>query len=371
MKLRLDAFKRAIEKVYAFYMRRYGFSSYYFTYFKNAQKAAYRDSTYSKADRKWTKDRGFFPWRIQQYGLSEENYKSFISDDDYYYLYPLNNSYSKWVDDKLTTRYVLAPFSRFLPEYYYHIADDKRILRLMDCPPGCDNTIEGIVDLLKEKKVLASKAAMGSEGMAFFKFEYRDNTFYINREAKTQDEMIRFLDTSSDLIITEYLEMHPDIRKLNPESVNTLRIMVINEHGDDPVIPYVYLRIGTKKSGTVDNVGHGGMVCKVDPETGRFYGAESLSNHVFHKEEVHPDTKERLEGFLPHWELVKDTIIQIAKYIPELRYLGYDVAITPDGFKIVEINSHQSLHKAAEYPPEVNRFLFDELKKKKRKYGRK
>ena len=66
---------------------------------------------------------------------------------------------------------------------------------------------------------------------------------------------------------------------------------------------------------------------------------------------------------------MKSEIIKIGKYCPQLKWLGYDIAITPDGFNIIEINSHHGLHKANEHPTEIKDFLFHELTAKKKKFG--
>ena len=54
-------------------------------------KENYENYDMPKKTKKWAYDRGYNPWRIQQYGLTEENYKDVISDRDYLYIYPLNN----------------------------------------------------------------------------------------------------------------------------------------------------------------------------------------------------------------------------------------------------------------------------------------
>ena len=57
----------------------------------------------------------------------------------------------------------------------------------------------------------------------------------------------------------------------------------------------------------------------------------------------HPDTNVRLEGYLPNWQLITEKIVEISSYLPQLRYMGYDVVVTQEGFKIIEINSHAGL----------------------------
>lgn len=357
-----------INKLRRFVLTKKGYSSYYVSYYSKILKNAYKNSPLPKKEKKWAYDRGFFPWRIQQYGLTEENYRNYISDEDYYYLHPLNNRYRMWIDDKLTIKYILSPFDRFLPRYYYHLMKDRGIMRLIDCPQDYSSDAEGVVALLKDKRLLAAKMTAGTYGIGFYKLESDEDAFLVNGERKTTEELCSILVSLDDYVITEFVEMHPLLKKLNPHAVNTVRVMVINRNGYDPIIPFAFMRVGTEKSGIVDNTAQGGMVCKVDVETGRFYDAETIQNHVYQKAAFHPDTNEPLEGTLPNWELIKTMLIKICLYLPQLKWLGFDIAITEDGFSIIEINSHQGLHKANEYPEEVNQFLFSELETKKKRY---
>ena len=55
--------------------------------------------------------------------------------------------------------------------------------------------------------------------------------------------------------------------------------------------------------------------------------------------------------------------------MPELEYLGFDVAITETGPQIIEINIHQDLHKSNTFSEEVMDFFHDKIAQKKAKYG--
>lgn len=353
------------------YYNKKGFSNYYVSFWRKEMKESYKNSPIPKKKKKWAYKRGFLPHRLIHYSLTEENYKKIVSDRDYFYLYPLNNNYKMWIDDKLTMKYILRPFDRFLPKYYFHIMKERDVMRLMDCPKELDATVEGIINLLDDKGVLAAKTSAGTYGIGFYKLESKNHHYYVNGNEYTKENFKEFLKSLDDYIITEFVEMHKDIKKLNPSSVNTIRVTVINEHGNDPIIPFAFMRVGSKASGVVDNVAQGGMVCKVDVETGRFYNGEGLKNNLYFAVETHPDTGEKMEGFIPHWELVKTELKKMCEYYPQLKWLGYDVAITEDGFCILEINSHQGLHKAHEYPAEVTDFLMREIEKKKKKYNQK
>ncbi len=83
----------------------------------------------------WAQKRGFLSDKISYLGLTEDNYTDYLSDFDYIQLHPINGVYSRWIDDKLTIKFILHPFAEYLPEYFYHIYKNE-ILRLTDCPNG-------------------------------------------------------------------------------------------------------------------------------------------------------------------------------------------------------------------------------------------
>lgn len=60
---------------------------------------------------------------------------------------------------------------------------------------------------------------------------------------------------------------------------------------------------------------------------------------------------------MPHWQSLTDTICRISRALAPLEYLGYDVVVTADGFKILEVNLHQDLHKYPQYPADVKEYL--------------
>src|SRR5699024_11144514 len=67
----------------------------------------------------WAYRRGFLSKSIKQYKLNEDNYFKYMPDLTYYKLHPINGKYGKWIDDKLTMKYILNPFNEYLPKYYF------------------------------------------------------------------------------------------------------------------------------------------------------------------------------------------------------------------------------------------------------------
>ena len=213
------------------------------------------------------------------------------------------------------------------------------------------------------------KQSAGEHGDGFFKISYRDGKYYINHDESSREEIIARLRSLKRFYnVTEFLSMHDDLRHIYPGSVNTIRVMVLNPTGCDPYIANAYMRIGTGSTKMTDNIGYGGVFAKVDIDTGRYYGAERLQNHVIVPCPRHPDTDVLIEGTLPDWDNVKKTLTDICNYFGQLEYLGFDVALSSEGVKILEINKYQDLHRCAFYGDTVQAFFRKKIEAKKKAY---
>lgn len=296
----------------------------------------------SLKDKLWAYKQGFLSYRIPQYGITRENYKTFISDYDYRYLRHINNKYRVWLEDKITVKYICDRYSQFFPKYYYHISvrnGEKRVIPLMDLPDYCTNDLSSVFDLVQNVGALACKPQRGSQGQGFYKLSCHDGKYYLNHEEATKEQVLEILnDPDKQYLITEYIQQHPVINKIYPGAVNTLRIITFMKDGKTPEMGNAYMRFGSQKTGAVDNMGAGGMFVQVDMETGRFYNGKIITENSILPCSNHPDTGELIEGYLPNWDIVKQGIMDLCHEMPQLEYLGFDVAITEDGMKLPEIN---------------------------------
>lgn len=314
----------------------------------------------------WAYKKGFYSFRIQQFDLDKDKCSKFISDLDYKKLYPINNKYSKWIDDKLTLKYILSPFDEFMPKYYFYIhTKGKLVHRLMDCPLSCSVDTEGILDLLRLEGILAFKKVSGSHSKEFHKLEYKNGIYFSNDSALSECQMRELLTPSDDYIVTEYVVMHKEIEKLFPYAVNALRIMVINEYGDSPFIGTSYLRVEVKKTNGSYVYGKGPLACILDLKSGAFRnGMRSENDHVIVTYDYHPDTEVELKGIIPHWSFIKENVLKVSQHISQVEYMGFDIAVTEDAFKILEINSHQDLFRSDLFSEEVESYLSRALVKR-------
>ncbi len=356
-------------KMWELLARRHGFVDFMYRNWKRALRADKKDKFTTAAEKRWAHKRGFLSFHIRQYGLTEENYRQCLSDYDYKWLRPLNCRYFKWVWDKVSLRYMFDDFSAYLPEYYYNLVrrDGKvTLLKMQDTPEGYDATFEDVLRLLREKGILALKQTEGSHGAGFYKLEYRNGAYLVNEAERSEEQMLAFLRSLKRYYnISEYIVMHDELRRIYSNVACTVRVMVINRTGFDPVIENVYFRIGTKKTGFTDNIGSGGVFAYADEVTGRFHDAEVIKEHVITPCPEHPDTGVKIEGVFPHWQQVRRVITDMCRYASCLEYLGFDVVITPEGFKILEINTHQDLHRYPTYNDDVHAYFMRKVQLKK------
>lgn len=139
-------------------------------------------------------------------------------------------------------------------------------------------------------------------------------------------------------IVEECVVQHPALAALCPTSVNTLRIATLLGDKKQGVV-YAYIRIGNGK--VMDNVDCGGMAAPVDLETGviRAVGADKQGNAYRN----HPMTGHPIPGTqIPHWQEAVRMCLEAAQVVPQVRFVAWDVAITPEGPVFIEGNSFPS-----------------------------
>jgi len=331
-----------------------GYSAHYAAaFFDIWYEDIFKNKTTSLNKKVWAHRRGFFSRRIKNYGLTEDNYKDYLTDFDYLRLHPINGPYSRWIDDKLTIKYLLYPFSEYLPDYYYHICSGE-ILRLMDCPDGFEATIPDILALLKAKGCLAAKLISGARGQGFHKLAYIGHDFFINHQLSSQENVSELItmwqnNKNMEYILTEYISAHSTLEKISGDTPGTVRIVVIRGKDRHPEIVFSFIKFATKKSGASNAAAS--MICLVDENTGYFDDGITLKGDSVLDCKFHPDTNILLEGVLPNWSLIKEKIILICDHIPQVIYMGFDLIITDGGFKIIEINSHSGIFSFQYFHP--------------------
>ena len=99
---------------------------------------------------------------------------------------------------------------------------------------------------------------------------------------------------------------------------------------------YAAVRFGGSDK-PVDNIHTGGMACEVDLQTGYIVGkGYDLDGHSYF---YHPRSGKVIPGTkVPNWSAVCDMVTGAAKKLPEVGYIGWDVADSDDALCLIEGN---------------------------------
>lgn len=144
-----------------------------------------------------------------------------------------------------------------------------------------------------------------------------------------------------DMLVTAYVEQAGYAAAIYPGSLNTIRILTIVPEKEPPRILAASHRFGGSQSRGVDNFSAGGMIARVDLDTGIMdRGVMIDRNNKVVWSDVHPDTEAPIKGTqVEHWEAVKALVVELCRTFPFLRYVGWDIAVTDAGPVIIEGNN--------------------------------
>ena len=319
------------------------FAVYYLKHIEDENASGLYDREYSD----WAHSMGFLAHNACIYGLTPENLSEYLSDYDYYKIWPINSWSKIWIDDKLTLKYILSgtEFDDMMPEYYYY-STPNGLRTLMD--NHCwSQDIDGLLELLKAKKAIACKPNNSSGSQGFVKLSF-DGRFCIDEKPSDEAGIAQFVTGHSNYIFTEYLEPAEPFRKIHPQ-IHTLRLVVVNEHGNDPYIAAAYLRFPNSTSGSAnysssfdDNKYN--LFTDIDIDSGMFRETRMVFASRTVPVKIHPDTGVEISTqFSVLGGGLKERILGIARLLSNVEYMGFDVGITDHGAKIMEINSHPGI----------------------------
>ena len=141
--------------------------------------------------------------------------------------------------------------------------------------------------------------------------------------------------TNDQLLVEDFIEQAPEMNQLYPNSVNTLRVISFRKDTEVNILK-VILKIGNH-GGRVDNFSNGGMYTFVDEQGIVFVPAIDEEGNIFHQ---HPLSNCPIVGFkVPQYQAVCDLVKTMGKVVPQMPYIGWDVAVTKGGPVVVEGNN--------------------------------
>lgn len=157
-----------------------------------------------------------------------------------------------------------------------------------------------------------------------------------------------FLQYKKNFIIQEKFEQHPDMAKLNPTSVNTIRVLSYRSQGDIKIL-YAVVRIG-RAGKVIDNETAGGIKADIDLQTGCIKGV-AFGNP---KEKTMPKTDSGvvLDKYqIPSFPAILEFVKSLHERMPYFNIIGWDISVDKDGNPaMIEWNRAAELSQVAHGP---------------------
>lgn len=154
-------------------------------------------------------------------------------------------------------------------------------------------------------------------------------------ETTDYEKLYDELTQSGSTLVEEGIRQHPDLQILNAASINTIRMVTMLHEGESHHM-YSLIRVGDG-SGVVDNISSGGMYAPVWEEGKIAKPAFCDATGAYY--EKHPSTKVPFVDFkVPCYEEAVELVKRAAHVVPEVQYVGWDVAISETGPVLVEGN---------------------------------
>lgn len=214
-----------------------------------------------------------------------------------------------------------------------HFYDNNKLITKEQALALCSNIPEAII-----KPTFLSA---GGSNVRFFSSKDGIDT-KVNKPVK--DVFARY---GKNFNIQEAIHQHEALAKLNPSSVNTIRVVTYFRE-EEVVLLYAVMRIGESGS-EVDNTTDGGYTCgiladgKLKKEA---YGFNPSRGYTVSQSGV------TFDGYqLPCFDKVIETAKELHTHVPQIPIVGWDLTVSDkDEVVFIEMNAPCGLHQSAAGP---------------------
>ncbi len=203
--------------------------------------------------------------------------------------------------------------------------------------PGKTEDLKAYLQSRKGRKTILKKVS-GECGDGVYLLEWVQDDPYVNHEKTTVDEFAERI-SESEYIVQDFVKQHEALNRINPSCVNTIRYVTIIDRNKKAKTFAHFLRVGA--GGKInDNRATGGFAVNISED------GVLADIGLGHKSSVrvHPDTGFCFAGCrIPFWPEVRELAEKAHEQLPDIKSIGWDIAITPTGPVLIEGNDNWEL----------------------------
>lgn len=247
-----------------------------------------------------------------------------------------------------------AAFYDYLEFEFYLLNEEQRKTYLTS---GKNNEIVKTFNDKSYRHIFDNKDEFNNKFKKYLKRDYLNSNFTkeeLNKFIKNKDKIIikpidgiggqgiKIVDCSENIyqkynnyLLEEIIVQNKKIDELYNKSVNSLRVFTFYD-GKTVHILQSILKIGN--DGITDNFSSGGMYAFLNDLGVVITPAIDKNDNIYG---IHPISKKQILGFqVPFFDKVIKLISEAAKEVPQVKYVGWDIAILKDDICIIEGNSY-------------------------------
>lgn len=289
----------------------------------------------------WNK--GFKSSSYYIYDLKNAETKDYVSDVIVAQLSNVNDEEIKlFLNDKLKFESIASKYVN-VPKNFFVIRNG--IIQSID--EGSPYCIDTLIEYCTGIE-LVLKPIDGNRGKGVMFLLNKDNKLLLNNQIIDQNKLKTIIEKLDNYIILERIKQANYSEKIFSETSNTIRLLVMRNpyENNKPFIAAAVHRFGRKETIPVDNWSRGGLSANIDISDGKLGCGVMHPRHTngelkFYK--THPDSGSQIEGVtIPYWEDIKDIAIDLTIRL-NIRYVGWDILVTNNGFYFIEGNCNSDL----------------------------
>ncbi|RCS60373.1 hypothetical protein CIK77_10265 [Microbacterium sp. JB110] len=282
---------------------------------------------------------GFIGDQHVLYDLKNRSKREYLSEFDWYRSRWINEPFDAMLNNKIICNEVLQPHINVSPILF--VKNKRRLVR-----HGAGRTRVSTADVvqgIRDHGSFFMKPLTAGKGKGVHRLDAVDGRLFVDEAEMTEAELVAFLDGQSDWFLTETVAQHPDLAAIFPRTSNTIRLITMRT-GDGGAQPFfAVLRIGTADTVPVDNGSRGGLVAKIDIDSGVLSEARTLWSQGVHR--VHPNSGAPIEGtVVPRWQEVVDSALRVADEFPFLQFVAWDFLVGEDDIWVIEANTSSGVN---------------------------
>lgn len=208
---------------------------------------------------------------------------------------------------------------------------------------------EFLTDTLAAHGHIFAKPLHGAEANGVRSLKLSDAGYRMDGKASNIEEITAWVrNFPRPLLFEAAIVQHPEQAAMNPHSTNTIRLLTMPDITGDysPFIARASQRVGSERSGHIDNWTKGGLSANVDLETGVLSAAAQMPEGTeLQWFTEHPDSGAQIKGHqVPFWEETKELVLEASSRLAFMEYIGWDIIITESGPVILEANINSGMN---------------------------